>query len=56
VGVGIEVTAITAIDSLMMTVGLEARLAMTWEDTRVGFPQLRPQENEEFEFNPSVLR
>jgi hypothetical protein len=50
-----EVSAITAIDSQRSTVGLEARLAMTWEDNRVGFPQLRPQENEVFEFHPSVL-
>ena len=49
------VKAVTAIDSQRRTVGLEARLAMTWEDARVGFPHLRPQENEVFEFNPSVI-
>ena len=56
VSVKIEVLGVTSIDSEQKTAGLHMALTLAWQDPRIMFTQRQPNVNEEFEYDPALLK
>ena len=56
VSVKLEVLGVTSIDSEEKTAGLHMALTLAWQDPRIIFTQREPNVNEEFEYDPALLK
>ena len=56
VGVGMDILAVTHIDSLDKAVGLKILFTLEWEDKRLQWPLGTPQLNQEWEFDAKILK
>ena len=56
VGVGMDILAVTNIDSLDKIVGLKIFLSFEWEDNRLHWPIGGPEQNQEWEFDSEILK
>ena len=56
VDVNIAIIGVTRIDSIEKVVGLKIFLTLQWEDNRIVWGLGGPQVNQEWEFDPEVLK
>ena len=56
IAVQLHVLHVTRIDSIEEIVGLEIFISLKWEDNRINWTYGGPQNSQEYEFSPKVLR